>query len=143
MLRSYNLRIYLIKVDEDDDSEETHGKIALNKQGITFNQFQLNKAVVLFGKCLDPGTLSSYKDDLDISEDSKSDSRSSISEEETGVDEEDSEFILSANKEISLDTIVSTGTELARTFVLEDCVIFQLNVVTATFFLVEGVIRVS
>lgn len=100
------------------------------------HRFWLNKAVVLLRKYLNSGTLSCYRDDLDIYEDSKSDNRSSIWEEQIGVEEEDSEFILSANEYLSLDTKVSAGAELARTFVLEDCVIFLLNVVKCACFLV-------
>ena len=37
--------------------------------------------------------------------------------------EEDNEFILFANEDISLNTIVSAGTELAQTFIFDDCVI--------------------
>ena len=110
-------------MEEDDNSEITQGKIVLTKQGMAFSQFELKKAVVLLGKYLDPGMLSSYKDNLDIDEDSESDNRSSISEEEIGVAEEDNEFILFANEEISLNTIVNAGTELAQTFIFEDCVI--------------------
>ena len=40
-----------------------------------------------------------------------------------GVDEEGNEFILFADEEISLDTIVSAGTELAQRFIFKDCVI--------------------
>ena len=85
-----------------------------------FYQFHLKKAVVLLRKYMDPGTLSSYKNDLDIDEDSELDNISSISEEESGVDEKDNKFILSANEEISLDTIVR---ELDQTFMFEDCII--------------------
>lgn len=110
-------------MEEDYNSEITQGKIALTKQGMAFYQFKLKKAVVLLGKYLDTGMLSSYKDNLDIDEDSESDNRSRISEEEIGVAEEDNEFILFANEDISLTTIVSAGTELAQTFIFEDCVI--------------------
>lgn len=103
-------------------------------------QFRLNKAVVLLRKYLNSVTLSCYKDDLDIYEDSKSDNRSSISEEVIGVEEEDSAFILSANEYLSLGTKVSADAELARTFVLEDCVIFLLNVVKCACFLKGGVL---
>ena len=90
---------------------------------MAFYQFQLKKDVALLGKYLDPRTLSSYKDDLDIDGDSESDDRSSILEEEIGVDEKDKEIILSVNEEISLDTIVSAGKELFQRFIFEDCVI--------------------
>ena len=103
-------------MEEDYNSEITQGKIALTKQGMVFYQFELKKAVVLLGKYLDTGMLSSYKDNLDIDEDSESDNRSRISEEEIGVAEEDNEFILFANEDISLNTIVQVQSLLKRLY---------------------------